>query len=704
MAEGWKQLIEDLRSALGVGSANRPSASETVKDQNTDSAAFESSLLQESKQSAPLEVVTPQEAWQDGNQIVDVESNPPSALRKLFSSTGLIVALVLAVGVSWYVYFGGPNPPAPDVVATFNGGQITVEQVNEHLAVLGHAGDFAGSLTYADYQSVVEHMVLNELVRRWAAEQNMDTSARFKDAMRHISESVTLDEWVASIHQNEMLSAVSESEILNFYNDNQDSFANQTLGEVREQIRQTLAHQNQEKFFDEYVARLRSEATISKNYDLLEIPAPTTEQMKTYYTENSEQFNLAGRALVDRIYVPLEGSGEESDNQARRKAEAARAALQAGAEFAEVAGKYSQEPYTPAGVTLEAGKDDPELVDQAFALSQAGDLSPVIRSSKEYYVLRLREKQQDQQLSFEEAGPKILAALQSTNESTWFEQNANRTLFTIHGDRFTLGQFYHEYQNLPPEMKSEFAGLEGMKRLTDLLIDRMLLLEDAYTKLSDQKNAPLLEEARMVILREMMHEAEVDSRVDVSEEDLKEFYREHKDHFSSPPEARIQTIRIFLGDTADEQQRARKKAEEAYQELVPGISREAAEFDQVAQVYDESDSSSANGSLGEWIRMGDDPVADLLAHPLHEYIYTLPVNAVSQPIEYGQDIYIIKVLERVESQPLDFEEVKDDIRKELESRQHERLDTEVAMRLFNEAHVTTYKETIQKMVESELAP
>jgi parvulin-like peptidyl-prolyl isomerase len=701
MAEGWKQLLEDLGSALGIGSADRPSSSEVVKDQSANSGILTGSSSEESEQPAPLEVTSIEESQPTEGEPVEVEAVPTSAGQKLVSSAGVAVTFVLAVGFGWYIYFGGPKPPAPDVVATFDGGQITIEQVREHLEILAPEDDMFFEPTFENYRLVVDHMLLNELVRRWAAEQRMDASTRFKDAMRHISESVTLDEWVASLHQDEMLSSVSDSEIQAFYEANQATFATATLSEVREQIRQTLAHENQESFFEEYLARLRSEASIIKEYELLEVPAPTDEEVKKFYNDNSEQFNLPKQALVDRIFVPSDGAGQEADTQARVTAEEARAALQAGKEFVEVASKYSQEPYSPAGVTIETGMDDPELVEEAFSLSQEGDLSAVISTENGYYVLRLREQLPARRLSLEEARPQATAAVQAEKAGAWFEQNTARTLFTIHGERFTLGQFYHEYQNLPPELQTQFSGSNGLKKLADSLIDRMLVLDDAYNKLVEQENATLLEEARASILRQMIHESEVDSRVNVTEQEVQDYYEGHKDYFSTPPEARIQSIRIYLGETEDEQTRAWSRANEAYLKLVPGFARKPANFDQVAQEYDESDQSPAGSDLGEWIRMGDDPVLDLVGHPLHEYIFALPVNSVSQPFEYGQDIYIVKVLERIEPKPLDFEQVKDYIRGELESRQHEVLDAEVAGRLLKEARATIYDRVIQKMLEAE---
>jgi len=119
---------------------------------------------------------------------------PASPIQMLSRYAGLAVALLAAAALGWYVYFGGPRPPAPDVVATFEGGQITTQQVRDHLKLLAQGMEAIRPAAYEAYRATVGHMVLNELVRRWAVEQKLDASAKFTDAMRHVTESLTLDE------------------------------------------------------------------------------------------------------------------------------------------------------------------------------------------------------------------------------------------------------------------------------------------------------------------------------------------------------------------------------------------------------------------------------------------------------------------------------------------------------------------------------
>ena len=724
MAEGWKQILEDLRGALGLPARPRRDVDARVESEQAsdetlaaappalttaEPAAIETLDALHDDGARPADFATAETDFQEEAR---TEAKPLTPRQKAFSYTGLAVTLLAALGIGWYVYFGGPQPPAPNVVATFDGGQITVEQVHEHMTRLGldplahpaqEGQEAVPVLAYESYRITVEHMILDELVRRWAARQQTDRDAKFTDAMRHVSESVTLDEWIAEIHQDEMTAAVREGDIQAYYETNRESFGNATLTEVRDEIRETLAHQNQEQFFVDYVASLRVNATIMREYELLDAPMPTEVQIRQYYQDNLAQFAVPRRARVDKIVVPVTGSGEEAEAKARAKAEEALAALNTGRDFAEAAAAYSQEPYAPVGVAIETGRDDPALVEQAFALTGEGDLSPVFRAQAGYVVLRLREQQPARTLTLDEARSQIVDALRVENEKTWLEQNADRALFTISGERYTLGQFYHEYQNLPPEFREKYAGSEGMRQLADGLIERLLVLDDAYNRLIDQKNAPLLEDIRAVILRQMMHQAEVDAQVKVSDDEVRAYYGQHREVFVSPPDARIRAIRIYLGQTQDDIERAWTRAEEAYEKLVPGLGGQPADYEAVAKEYDESEKDPANAGLGEWIRMADDTVLGLPAHPLHDFVLNLRVGDVSQPFAFGDSVFIVKVLEWAEPVPLEFERVKDFIRAELEAQQHERLDAELTARLMREANVTIYDQVIAQMMETDRA-
>ncbi len=229
-------------------------------------------------------------------------------------------------------------------------------------------------------------------------------------------------------------------------------------------------------------------------------------------------------------------------------------------------------------------------------------------------------------------------------------------------------------------------GRRGYASWRGLLIDRRLILDDAYSKLLNQQNAPLLEEMRLVARREMMHEVEVDRQLAVTE-----------------AEARIRTIRLYLGQADNDRRRAWQRAQAAYQALVPGLGGEPQDFDAVAREYDEAEQDPADPGRGEWVRMGDDVLRNPDAHPIHTYLLNLSVDPVSQPFEFADSVYRVKILERSEPVPLTIEQVDDYIRAELEACEHERLDGELVARLLRDTNFTVYKEVLMPIVDADQA-
>src|SRR3990172_9495616 len=151
MAEGWKELVEDLRGALGL-----PAPRARARANGGESPTLPSAPP--SLERAPVQTPEPESGRDDGAHSTSLPATPaeqvplsaePSAAeetapeakpltlrQKLYSYAGVAATLLLALGIGWYAYFGGPKPPAPDVVATFDGGQITVQQVRDYVARL----------------------------------------------------------------------------------------------------------------------------------------------------------------------------------------------------------------------------------------------------------------------------------------------------------------------------------------------------------------------------------------------------------------------------------------------------------------------------------------------------------------------------------------------------------------------------------------
>ena len=131
-----------------------------------------------------------------------------------------------------------------------------------------------------------------------------------------------------------------------------------------------------------------------------------------------------------------------------------------------------------------------------------GELGSVFRAGDSFYIVRLSELKLARTQSLPEVQQVVTAAVVQQMEGDWFEINGEKTLFTLKGQRYSLEQFYKEYQELRLSAQREYAGPDGRKKLAEALIDRMLLVSDTYDQLLDVKTKPLADETRLRLLRQ----------------------------------------------------------------------------------------------------------------------------------------------------------------------------------------------------------
>lgn len=686
MSAGWQQVWDDIRNTLR-GGVDAIEAQEDVL-----AGEQEQWTAEESRDGAAEGVL-------DEASVPPLPQHLTALLPKALPG---MLALILITGVAAFVLrdriLPDRTPPAPNVVATYSGGQITLTDVQEHLELLVPEERVRGEFTHPeDYRLVIEEMVTDELVRRWASERKAQRDDSFQHAMKHITEDISLGELHTQFHQEGI--DVSESEIRDYYEANRDQFGDRPLSQVRGQIQSVLQTQQEDQFVQDYIGRLKENATITRNFDLLEVPEPTDDELQAYYEANRDQFMVPAQATVDEIRIPI----GEDESEAREYAENALAQIRSGAEFAAVAEEFSETPPPESGITVSKGMREPAYDEVVFELDE-GQVSDVFRAGDAFYVVRLRSITPQRRQSLDEVRAQVRQAVLAEKEAGWFEQQADRTLFTLHGKRYTVGEFWREYQELPPTFVTRYQGDEGREALAERLIERVLLVEDSYDQLLDVKNEGKIDEARLDVLAQMMEQEEVDDKIEVTDEEVRTYYDEHRSEIVPPPEARVRYIMIRIGQTEDAYKRAWEKANEAYEKLVPGLFQDGADFTEVAREYSEAEVTAENAGIAErWVREGPDLLSELNEHPFHELVLSLREGEISHPFEWNGAIYIVQVMERKEPQPMSFEEAKPLIREELRAQKHQQRLRELSQRLMEQANVTIYDETLQQLVERQVS-
>ncbi len=153
-------------------------------------------------------------------------------------------------------------------------------------------------------------------------------------------------------------------------------------------------------YYEQNLARFKAPEQVSVDYvrlsveDLAKSIKVTDEQLQTYYKDHPEKIQLPEKRNVRHMLImsPQEADAKASE-QAKTKIEGLLAEIKQGADFAELAKAHSEDPGSAdRGGELgffQRGDMVPEFEAAAFALTKAGDLSEVVKTSYGYHLLQL---------------------------------------------------------------------------------------------------------------------------------------------------------------------------------------------------------------------------------------------------------------------------------------------------------------------------
>jgi parvulin-like peptidyl-prolyl isomerase len=159
---------------------------------------------------------------------------------------------------------------------------------------------------------------------------------------------------------------------------------------------------------------------------------------------------------------------------------------------------------------------------------------------------------------------------------------------------------------------------------------------------------------------------------------VEEYYKAHRDQFSSKEEIKLRLIMI-PSHAADGQAAAQKAtAEEILKKLADG-----AQFDRLAQIYSEDSTRDRGGDWG-WIER------NTLAAPLEKVAFNLPVGRVSRIIDFGGNYYILKVEDKRGGGTQTLDQVRPQIEKILLQQEAENLQERWLASLRAKAYIKTY--------------
>jgi peptidyl-prolyl cis-trans isomerase SurA len=263
----------------------------------------------------------------------------------------------------------------------------------------------------------------------------------------------------------------------------------------------------------------------------------------------------------------------------------------------------------------------------------------------------------------------------------------------VNGDVITYSQVRQLSAPREKLLRSQFTGQELENKLQEVrklalkdLIDRRLIIQ-AFKKESFQIPDHIVDQRVHDIVRESfggdrntfvktleaqnyslgefkekemeriivsaMRSHNVKTNYIISPTKIEDFYRKHRDLFTTKEEIKLRMIMISgQKDTGNAQ------AQKALAEEVLGKLASGGEFEQVAQIYSE-DSTKENGGDWGWIQR------NTLAAPLEKFAFNMPVGRISSIIDYAGNYYILKVEDKRGGTTKSLAEARSEIEKKL---------------------------------------
>ena len=374
-------------------------------------------------------------------------------------------------------------------------------------------------------------------------------------------------------------------------------------------------------------------------------------------------------------------SGDDAGSQAT----AAGRKLRSGESFDSVAA--SNGGAVDGSIEKGAG---PQAKETALWRLKAGQTSdPIDNGDGTWSILELQELSSAGVRPLSEVQEEITWTLLSENTAREYETRKTETLFSIHSRRYTLGDFYTEFQELSPAYQRQFSSFEMKQQLLEQIIAQELLLEKSGDG-SDTGEDHSMEELRIRYLAQILHQDEVDDQlIEPTEEEVRQFYEENQADMVVPATFQLNLIWIDQGTNGEKKEDARTKANSALDALTGGM-----DFAAVARQYSDDSSAASNGG-----QISGSFHAEDLVEPLAQAIEPLAAGETSPIVEYDGGYYIIQVRDRTEERQQTFEEVADTIKAHLQAQQHEQLEADMQNTLLERANLVIYDKTLRRLVK-----
>lgn len=220
----------------------------------------------------------------------------------------------------------------------------------------------------------------------------------------------------------------------------------------------------------------------------------------------------------------------------------------------------------------------------------------------------------------------------------------NKIVAKVNDKEITQQDVMKFLNDLGPQVAMQFQSPEGIKKVVEELVNQELLFLDAKEENLEEEEEfkAIVEENKNILLKNYALNKLIQNE-DANEEELKKYYEEHKSYFKKPKSAKASHILV--------------NTEEEAKDILEKINNGMA-FEEAAKEYSNCPSKQRGGDLGEFSE-------GQMVPEFEEVVFTMEEGSISEPVKTQHGYHIIKLENRSEAKEKTFEEVKDEVYKQV---------------------------------------
>ncbi len=248
----------------------------------------------------------------------------------------------------------------------------------------------------------------------------------------------------------------------------------------------------------------------------------------------------------------------------------------------------------------------------------------------------------------------------------------DKVLAKVNGFKITQSELDQRLSSLPPQLQARFQN--NKKQFLDELINQKLLLKEAQEQKvdKDEKLLTVLEQLKSELMIQRLVEREILEKSQVTDQEVQAYFDQNKQRFVTPEQ--VHAFHILVPDEA--------KAKEIQKRIAGGE-----DFETVAKAESVGPSGPRGGDLG-FVGKGQ------LVPEFEKAAFELKIGDVSDVVKTQFGYHVIKVTESNPAKALEFAEVKENIKLQLQQEQQRNRLTDYIEKLKKNTKIKIYENEI----------